>query len=98
MTSNKVEPNPVFLVFKLSKISRVRYFFNRDLESEASNFLKPSSNLSRTAWSTMVLFLQTEKTNAQRQDRPLSVIFRIYFRSTINHFLAERETQTHRMQ
>lgn len=35
-------------------ITLVRYFFNRDLESDAANLANPASNFSRTAASTMV--------------------------------------------
>uniref|UniRef100_A0A1A9VEA2 Uncharacterized protein n=1 Tax=Glossina austeni TaxID=7395 RepID=A0A1A9VEA2_GLOAU len=39
------------VVPKLSKISLVKYFFNNDLESEAANLAKPSSNL-KEVWMT----------------------------------------------
>lgn len=64
ITSNKVDPKVgVFLFFRLSKTSFVKYFFSSDLESEAANLAKPVSNFSRTAASTMVsdLVLQEER-------------------------------------
>lgn len=55
MTSRRVDPKEVFFVFKLSNTSLVKYFLSNDLESDASSFLKPASNFSKTCASTMAL-------------------------------------------
>lgn len=58
MQSNNVEPYEVFLVFNLSKISRVKYFFNSEPLLEFSNFVKPDSIFSNVFESTVsILFL-----------------------------------------
>lgn len=43
----------VLTVLSLSNTSWVKYFFNRDLLSEACSFLKPASNFSNVAASTI---------------------------------------------
>jgi hypothetical protein len=60
MTSSKVDPNVGVLTFlRLSNTSLVKYFFNKDFESEAWSLVKPASNFSSTATSTISdLFLQ----------------------------------------
>lgn len=61
MQSNKVEPKEVFLFLTTSKTSRVKSFFNNDLESEVESLRKPASNFSRTAASTMASDLLLQK-------------------------------------
>lgn len=61
MTSRRVDPKDVFLFFRLSKTSLERYFFSKDLESEAASLAKPDSSFSRTAASTMLFDLFLEK-------------------------------------
>lgn len=56
MTSRRVDPKDVFRSLILSKISRVRCFFNRDLQLVASwSFWNPASNFSDTAASTILI-------------------------------------------
>lgn len=55
MTSRRVAPKAVFKPLSLSKISGVRYFFRRDLDSVPWSFLNAASSFSAVAASTIVM-------------------------------------------
>lgn len=62
MTSKRVDPKEVLRSLILSKISRVRCFFNRDLQLVASwSFWNPASNFSDTAASTILMRGRTRR-------------------------------------
>ena len=66
-TSSRVEPKPVLRFLSLSRISRVRYFFSRDLLLDSCSLVKPASSFSMTAASTIFLRVNLDSVCQKRR-------------------------------